>query len=60
MIDTTALLWTAPELLRMTSRPKKGTQRGDVFSFAIVLQEILLRVGPYGCDSFSPEGMEYI
>ncbi|XP_076452496.1 LOW QUALITY PROTEIN: atrial natriuretic peptide receptor 1-like [Babylonia areolata] len=50
-----ALLWSAPELLRLAVRPRKGSQKGDVFSFAIVLQEILFRVGPYGHDCTSPE-----
>ena len=43
----TELLWTAPELLRMQRRPSKGTQKGDVYSFAIIMQEILLRCPPY-------------
>ena len=41
------LLWTSPELLRMQKRPQKGTQKGDVYSFAIILSEILLRSHPY-------------
>ncbi|XP_050410859.1 retinal guanylyl cyclase 2-like [Patella vulgata] len=41
------LLWTAPELLRMSKIPKKGSQKGDVYSFSIILQEILLRCLPY-------------
>jgi len=36
-------LWTAPELLRMKTRAVNGTQRADVYSFAIVLQEIIYR-----------------
>jgi len=40
-------LWTAPELLRMTTRPINGTQKADVYSFAIVLQEIMFREAPY-------------
>ena len=40
-------LWTAPELLRMTTRPVNGTQKADVYSFAIVLQEIMFRAEPY-------------
>nr|KAG5691755.1 hypothetical protein BaRGS_014755 [Batillaria attramentaria] len=47
---------SAPELLRLIERPKKGTQRGDVFSYGIVLQEIFFRVGPYGFDTdITPE-----
>jgi len=43
-------LWTAPELLRMTTRPINGTQKADVYSFAIILQEIVFRAAPYFID----------
>ena len=42
-----AMLWTSPELLRDNSAHRNGTQKGDVYSFAIVLQEIIYRCGPY-------------
>uniref|UniRef100_H2YFA5 guanylate cyclase n=1 Tax=Ciona savignyi TaxID=51511 RepID=H2YFA5_CIOSA len=38
-------LWTAPELLRMQSL--HGTQKGDVYSFAIIIQEIMYRKGVF-------------
>ncbi|XP_002006469.3 atrial natriuretic peptide receptor 1 isoform X2 [Drosophila mojavensis] len=44
----TKLLWIAPELLPMTSIPGcPATQRGDVYSFGIILEEIVNRGGPY-------------
>ncbi|XP_075726220.1 guanylate cyclase 32E-like [Rhipicephalus microplus] len=42
------LLWRAPELLRSPSPPARGTQKGDVYSFGIVLYEIIGRQGPWG------------
>ena len=48
------LLWRAPELLRNDSSrgtPGLGTQKGDVYSFAIILYEMFRRSetgNPYG------------
>ena len=50
------LLWTAPELLRVNDIPQRGTQKGDVFSFAIILQEILFRTSPYPNLDMTPTG----
>jgi len=50
------LLWTAPEILRMTDRPVNGTIKGDVYSFAIILQEFHTREGPYSANYMEPEG----
>lgn len=50
-------LWTAPELLRMNARPVNGTQQADVYSFAIILQEIMFRAEPYFIDIDAPQGM---
>jgi len=49
-------LWTAPELLRMTSRPINGTQKADVYSFAIIMQEVIYRAAPYFIDIDPPQG----
>uniref|UniRef100_A0AAY4EZ13 Guanylate cyclase n=1 Tax=Denticeps clupeoides TaxID=299321 RepID=A0AAY4EZ13_9TELE len=43
------MFWTAPELLREPFVPFNGTQKGDVYSFAIVMRELLYSTeeGPY-------------
>jgi len=53
-------LWTAPELLRMTTRPVNGTQKADVYSFAIVLQEIAFRAEPYFIDIDPPQSIHRV
>lgn len=50
------LLWTAPELLRDCGLLRRGTQSGDVYSFAVVMQEVLLRGDPYCMLSLTAEG----
>lgn len=47
------LLWRAPELLRMVTPPPQGTQKGDVYSFAIILYEIIGRKGPWSTTDLS-------
>lgn len=51
-------LWMAPELLRMESPTPQGTQKGDVYSFGIILQEVALRRGAFYLegDPLSPKG----
>ena len=57
-ISYIAKLWTAPELLRLHTPPLEGTQKGDVYSFAIICQEILYRNGTFNTDVVdeSPQG----
>lgn len=57
------LLWTAPELLRDPDMHRKGTFKGDIYSFAIILQEVIVRGPPYCMSELSAEGrqiFEYI
>ncbi|XP_039308275.1 retinal guanylyl cyclase 2 isoform X2 [Solenopsis invicta] len=49
------LLWTAPELLRHPNLGKKGTQPGDVYSFGIIMQEVVVRGEPFCMLALSPE-----
>lgn len=51
-----ALLWTAPELLRDENLRRQGTQMGDIYSFAIIMQEVLVRGEPFCMLTLTPEG----
>ena len=52
------LLWTAPELLRAISGPVVPTETGDVYSYGIVLLEIVERDYPYGSMELEPTGKQ--
>ncbi|XP_040324304.1 retinal guanylyl cyclase 2 [Herpailurus yagouaroundi] len=41
------LLWTAPELLRAPKGSRLGSFAGDVYSFAIIMQEVMVRGTPF-------------
>uniref|UniRef100_A0A3B5BIT7 Guanylate cyclase n=1 Tax=Stegastes partitus TaxID=144197 RepID=A0A3B5BIT7_9TELE len=41
------LLWTAPEILRSSQLGLHGTLPGDVYSFAIIMQEVVMRGPPF-------------
>lgn len=49
------LFWTAPEFLRDPENARKGTYKGDVYSFAIILQEVVVRGPPYCMLGLTPE-----
>lgn len=50
------MFWKAPELLRESCSPIRGTQKGDVYAFAIILYEIIGRKGPFGGCRYEPKG----
>lgn len=52
----TELLWSAPEAIRGTKNyPKHGTQAGDVYSFGIIMQEVVVRGEPFCMLSLNPD-----
>ncbi|XP_075896627.1 guanylate cyclase 2G [Nelusetta ayraudi] len=55
--DHSELYWTAPELLRQDLQPATGTPQGDVFSFAIILWELMFgaKAGPYHHLNLEPK-----
>uniref|UniRef100_A0A915DTZ4 Guanylate cyclase n=1 Tax=Ditylenchus dipsaci TaxID=166011 RepID=A0A915DTZ4_9BILA len=54
-------LWTAPELLRDSNAPPQGTQKADVYSFALIFHEMLYRKGAfYRGEDDSPEPAEIL
>lgn len=56
-----SLFWKAPELLRDSNTPSvKGSQKADVYAFAIILYEIIGRKGPFGPTGYEPKGIVQI
>lgn len=54
------MLWRAPELLREPNPPPRGSQKGDVYSFGIILYEILGRNGPWGDTNLTNAGKLFL
>ncbi|KAL7044491.1 hypothetical protein ACKWTF_001922 [Chironomus riparius] len=48
-----SLFWKSPELLRNPNI--YGSQKGDVYAFAIILYEICGRKGPFGSTDYEPK-----
>lgn len=53
---TADLFWTAPELLRDPGLQRRGTFRGDIYSVAIIMQEVICRSTPFCMLDMPPEG----
>lgn len=53
------LYWTAPELLRQVELPCNGTPKGDIYSFAIIMWELMYnsKGGPYQDINLDPKGL---
>jgi guanylate cyclase 2F len=59
------LLWTAPEHLRQTTIRDQvvmsiGSQAGDIYSFGIIMQEVIVRGTPFCMLGLSDEGLSII
>ena len=57
----TAQLWKAPEHLRAEALSRyevisSMSQKGDVYSFGIIVQELVMRSKPFSMYALSPEG----
>lgn len=50
----TELLWTAPEHL---NGKISGSAKGDIYSYAMILQEIALRGLPFCTTNYTPQGL---
>ncbi|XP_024141067.2 guanylate cyclase 2G [Oryzias melastigma] len=57
VLDYEEMYWTAPELLRHVGIPLYGTPKGDVFSFAIIMWELMYnaKAGPYQDINLDPK-----
>jgi hypothetical protein len=52
------MYWTAPELLRQDQLTFNGTPKGDIYSFAMIMRELIYssEVGPYNDIQLEPQG----
>lgn len=52
------MYWTAPELLRQVSLSVSGTPKGDIYSFAVIVWELMYnsKAGPFQDINLEPKG----
>ena len=50
------MFWVAPELLRLPSASLLGTKEGDIYSCAIIMQEVVFREPPFFTVNMEPQG----
>lgn len=55
-MSSIGLLWRAPELLRDPCAPARGTQKGDTYSFSLILYELHSQCGPWGHTLLTAKG----
>ena len=58
LLSFLAWLWTAPEHLRDSKLAM--TQKGDVYSFGIILQEVYTESDPFGTVNLSAAGSSIV
>ena len=52
------MLWVAPEILKAAEQGAPvGSQKGDIYSFAIIVTEIMSKNTPYGDVNCSAKGI---
>ena len=61
VVVVTALLYKAPEILRQLNHAVVGTKPADIYSFGIIMQEIVTLVRPYqAITNEEPKGKHII
>ena len=53
-------LWSAPEILKNQMPPEMKSKQGDVYGFAIIMQEIILEGGPFCANDPRPGDSEIV
>lgn len=59
LVCVVELLWTAPEILRAGQPGLHGALAADVYSFAIIMQEVVIRAPPFCMLDLTPGGKDH-